>query len=345
MRPYPASIFVLVLLSASCSIIQDSDIKSAAEVSSLALKSVTIDQTTSSGSSSLAILQTIDKTVAINTAAGPINRYVEMNAPVFPATSKMKFRTAVPTGAKMYIYYFSNGKPSTFGIYKENLVNGAVKDSTFYEVYRFRYDAAGKLTKFTTFLSPCCNAATTNDTLIYSNNKIATITRKSPTNTAKTGTITASYAASASSPVMTNVTFEPLSTLKYTYDNNTCFTCITESYSSTSITFAIKTTGQNGQLVTSTTSNANIVLTSLGNKSQTVSIEDSRGNSNGNNNNVNPDTYYFHPMMLLANDLTNGVALFHMYMIDWWQQGTPQTNGSGSNTNERVNFTFNYGKK
>jgi hypothetical protein len=323
--------FALVLLAFSCSIIQDSDIKSAAEVSNLKLTSIKLDQATQAGGTTTAtITPVVDKVVNISTAAGLLTRYIEFNAPVFSATSKVKYKTAVADGARMYIYYFSTGKPSTFGIYKENIVNGKVKDSTFYEVYRFRYDASGRMNKFVTFLNPTA-AATSNDTLVFGNaNQVTSILRR--TNPAQT--ITVQY----QDGVVTNLSVAPSTNLSsptktISYGGNACTSCADEFTSSLGYNQGGNGGGNSGGTPIT------ITLVGLPGKPQTIFLE------NPLNVGYAPDTYYFHPLMLLCGQVPQGNALLHIYLIDWWQLGAGGGSTGNNSFTEKVKFTFNYVKQ
>ncbi|HWA35174.1 MAG TPA: hypothetical protein VG737_13635 [Cyclobacteriaceae bacterium] len=318
-------------LAFSCTIIQDSDIKSAADISNLKLVNITISQATLNGQLGTGIMPLIDKTVSISTPQGMITRYVEMGAPSFPTNSKMKYRASVPDNAKLYIYYFSTGKPSTLGIYKENIVNGKVKDSTFYEIYRFRYDANGRVNKFTTFLDPI-SSATSNDTLIYTGNRVTTVNRKAGT---QATTVTVQYQDAAVNNINVSPTGSQTITKNIYFGGSSCSTCVSESYSS----LGYNQTGQ-GQNNGGGNNQASLTITlnSLVGKPQSLILD------NELNLGYAPDTYYFHPLMILNGLVPQGNALLHIYMIDWWKLGASLSGSSTSNNpKERVNFTFNYG--
>ncbi len=324
----------LVALVCSCSIIQDSDIKSAAEAANLKLTSIQIDQVTqTNGSSTATMTPTVDKSVNISTSAGLLTRYVEFNAPSFSATSKIKYRTSVADGSKIYVYYFSSGKPSALGIYKENVVNGKVKDSTFYEVYRFRYDASGRLNKFMTFLNPTA-APTSNDTLIYgAGNQVATVLRRG-TNPIQVITIQYQGPLPAVSTISVAPSTNPSATTKSINGANACFTCASESSSSLNYSQSGQnqgTGGGNGPLT--------ITLNNLVGKPQNIQLENLLNVGSG------PDTYYFHPLMVLYGQVPAGNPLLHIYTIDWWKLGTVGGSTANNNAIDKVKFTFNYVKQ
>ncbi len=325
----------LAVLAFSCSIIQDSDIKSAAEASNLKLTLIKIDQAVqTSGNFSTVATPLVDKVVSISTTAGLVNRYVEFGAPVFPTNGKIKYKTAVADGSKLYVYYFSTGKPSSLGIYKENVVSGKVKDSTFYEVYRFRYDASGRLTKFTTFLNPTA-APTTNDTLIYGlGNQVATILRRGP-NPQQIVTVQYQGDMIVSNIKVAQATSQSPTIMQINGGNN-CFTCASASASSLNY----DQSGQNSNTGSGGNSSPLLITyNALTTKPQTLTFE------NVLNLGYGPDTYYFHPFMILSGQVPDGSALLHIYMIDWWKLGTGGQSTGNNNFVDKVKFTFNYVKQ
>ena len=163
------------LVLVSCTIIEDKDITSQAELKKVKLTSIDIVQDTHGGSKTIRAKLVEDTTFTISTTPdGVINRYVEWSVPALP-NLKLKYRSPITTSHKYYQYYLSNGNLYTFGVQK---------DTVFAEVYRFRYDASGRMNKVITFINPDLSSNATidlvsNDTLYYNaSGKIEKITRR-----------------------------------------------------------------------------------------------------------------------------------------------------------------------
>lgn len=141
------------LLVFSCTIIQDSDIKSPDDFAKLKLKSFHITQDLNDGSF------TTDATVALD-ASGRIST---INWPSLGA-HKLKFRTPITGAAVSTLTYNASGYLATF----DTQVN-----SVSVESYSFEYDGNGNLTK----LISTGSFGTTTDVFTYTSGALSQIVR------------------------------------------------------------------------------------------------------------------------------------------------------------------------
>lgn len=320
---------VLVTLFA-CSIIDDSAITSQEELKGLKLTGFTIDQQTNKGTKKITARVVSDSAVNItdtNTGA-KINRVAILKMPSL-GSSKMKLRSGTTLDVDMSITYTSSTKPYTMAIYQ--------KDSAV-EVYRFRYDASGRLVKIITIIDPVDNLpalVTTIDTLIYSTvgdmKDIDVIHRK-----LADGMLDATIDPFYGSQSLENFTYKDR---QYNNNGGGC----NDAYGATGCgSYGFSPAGGGGS---SGQSSFAYQVSETFNSLTQVRLEDTKfGNGNGGGGSCcrDFDTYYFHPLMILRNQITKGDYLLLIYMMDWWVPGAPLTN-SVSGNNEMVRIDFSYG--
>jgi hypothetical protein len=319
----------ILLLVVSCTIIKDSDITTADELKKIKLKSIKIDQDTNSGKESTTINLLYDSTVnIIDTNTG--STVVRKTGYAFPSLGnfKLKFRSGSTATLKSYVSYLAENKPYTFVLYEN--------DSAI-EIYRFRYDATGRLSKIITTINPVDNEPIlirTNDSLIYnSNENITSIIRRSPDAALQT-TITIGYGGSGTSTSVSSISLSPNHGFSYEQMQGDC---PNNSNANICTGYNIRPTSGSGSyssyytISTLTESNVLHELNLIDTKIQGGQISQREY-----------DTYYFHPLMLLRNEVSNGDFLLIIYMIDWLEPGVPLTN-TNFTRNDFVTFDFQYG--
>ncbi len=298
----------LLLLLISCTIIEDMDITSKAELDNLKLKYIEIVQETNSGNTTSVAKVTTDSVVNIAVSGSTINRTLWMDWPAL-GNSKLKLKSGVTTSFKSYTSYIESGKPWTFYLFD--------KDSVLSELYRFRYDANGRLNRIITNVPFVENGpATSNDTIIYdTGGKLSSIIRRS-SDLSKTGTFTFEF---NSGSFNTGKVFK--STFQGRYFQN---------YSENSYYTGVD--GQGGGV----NNDGNLNLINI--QKQSLSMID-RNNVDGNCQCKKwIDTFYFHPLMLVKDQLELGDELLFIYMVDWWQPISTQE----TTTDQKVTFSFKY---
>lgn len=159
--------FLLLAFGFSCTIIEDSDITSQEEYDKLVLKSIEIKQETIGGTNTSTAEVTTTETANIPVSVPPFNgtvtRRVWMDWPSL--SDKLKLKSGVTTSFQSYTSYLSTGEPWTFYLFQ---MNGS--DTIIFELYRFRYDANGRLSTIITDAPYIENTPpTSKDTLIYGN--------------------------------------------------------------------------------------------------------------------------------------------------------------------------------
>ena len=291
-------VMAIFLLAFSCSIIEDGDITSTEELQSLKLTSFEISQNTNSGSSSVTATLNYDSVqnfTDVNTNT-KITRKVEYTLPPL-GTLKMKLRSGATGATKVYIYYTDTKKPYTLGI---------VSQDSVVELYRFRYSSTGQLNRIATFIDPIDNlplTVATNDSLIYSGNQLNTFSRRSNGSTTNYQ-VGYNTVGNNSTQVVSN-----LSTGNTggggngdAFSNGNC----DHSPTRTCYTINCGTCNINTQLSVSVTEISGTLL-----QLELVNWTNVGGPYRDG------ETFYFHPLMMLRNQLSFGNHLLNIYLIDW----------------------------
>ncbi len=315
-KPLIAIFFVAI----SCSIIQDGDIKSAEELSKLKLTSFQIAQTTNSGNSTVTATMTYDSVknfVDTNTGM-TIARRVEYSLPPL-GNLKMKLRSGTTASTRLRINYTDTKKVFSMRILQ--------LDSTV-ELYRFFYSSSGQLIQIKTFMDPVDGLPLTlviDDIFTYTGNTISTITRNfngSPS----THQIT--YGSQGSGSYVTQIAN---GTQGYSNSGG----CSNSNSNPYACTIYYPQSGGGPQVY--------MYTTLISNSLDQLSLQDQRNNSGGGgSNNREADTYYFHPLMILRNQVASGDHLLVMYLMDWWSIGAT-INNPPPFTDEKVIFRYTYG--
>jgi hypothetical protein len=325
-------IFSLLLCSIilSCSIIEDSDITSKEEFDNLRFKSVSIKQETSQGNNSMIANVTSRSEVSIPTPNGLITETFYMDWPAL--TGKLKLKGGYTASFKTYTSFLGTGKPYTFSIFDS--------DSVLLELYRFRYDASGRLVQIITNV-PFVEGGppTSNDTLYYGNAnnmmELTSIVRRS-SDPSKAGTFT--LASTGGSIFSTGWSFD----FKGTRYSKACQGNGCGEYYGGNYHIRPSNGGQPFGLLNVTDSQRAF-----------VNIEDNNKplDNYGCSNCIRySDTFYFHPLMILKDQLVFtsdnlqggnariGDVLFFIYMVDWWNPISAQE----TSNNEKIVFEFKY---
>ena len=320
--------FIFMAFIFSCTIIEDSDITSQEELDNLKFTAIEITQEANLGRSTIVAKVTKNTAVNISFVAGnlpqKVTRQLWMDWPALGTGSKLKLKSGFTGSFKSYASFLESGKPWTFYLFNS--------DSVIFELYSFRYDAAGKLNKIITRapavvgtpVSVLAMPATSNDTLIYGNPnntfEVTSIIRRSQ-DASKAGTISVTAGS---------------------FLNPHAFNFKGRKYEKPDL---------NGTSFYSfgTTAGLNDGLVELaGYAKESLRLIDHNNNPSSCQCSKWIDTFYFHPLMLLKEQLPQaqfenekklGDALLYIYMIDWWQPISTQE----SSNNETVTFTYKYG--
>lgn len=323
----PRSWFPIIVLGLlSCTIVEDDDITSTAEAVNLSLKSITISQKTVKGNGTLEIEQLYDSVVNFTDAATntKITRMVEYSIPALGAL-KLKLRSGSTSATSMTVLYTDFGKPYTAYIQEEDSV---------IERYRFRYSAAKQLNKITTIIDPIDNqpaTVITNDTLIYAGNQIGTLTRRIG---GVSTTYNVQYRTSNDDSFVSS-----LNQSGATQGNGNVFEQPQTWGGCESASCAVyQRTSQSGNQQSS----AVIIVSSFQVNAALVNLnfQDFRQTGSG----IAPretDIYYFHPLMVLRGQHTDGEHLLAIYLLDWWVPGTASSTNP-LNDHEHVTFSYTY---
>ena len=302
--------FIFFILIFSCSIIEDSDITSKGELDNLKLKSIEIKQSLGSGTTtSLAIVTSI---VAVDNPVtnGRVTKQVWMSWPVL-GSNKLRFRSGFNEPSILLTSFLETGDVYNVVLYDE--------DTVVQELYRFRYDEDGRLSKIITFIPELyADLPASNDTLIYdTGGRLVTVERRSD------------YSANAGNFTWTNDGMIDQFTFKSTNyykacQGSGCGPWFGGNY------HAIPVSG--GQPLG--------ILNLTDSERQYFRIDDKNDVDTNQCGNCATwaDTIYFHPLFLFQDDVQLGSTLLFLYLVDWWKPSTGQPSGN----NEKVTFSFRY---
>jgi hypothetical protein len=230
--------------------------------------------------------------------------------------SKLKLKGGATTSFRTYTSYLESGKPYTFSV--------SDKDSILLELYRFRYDASGRLNKIITNVPYVEGGqSTTNDTLIYDvAGNLIRIDRRS-SDPSKAG----AFIPGSGSVLSFRLHFQGI---LYEWGCPPSPGCgplgpdyISKETSNTILNFGV----------------VNLVKI----PTQFLTIYDINTCANCEKK---VDTFYFHPLMILKDHLSEnydreengfGDTMLFLYMVDWWR---PRSNQE-TTKDETVTFTLN----
>lgn len=305
----------------SCTIITDKDITSTAQLSKLMSKlkwkGLEIKQETSKGNSTVSAQVLYDSTVNIvDPATGTrINRRVRFSLGAMGP--KLKLRSGTTAKTEFTLSYKEGNQPYTFVIYQG--------DSAV-EIYRFRYDASNRLYRIMTFLNPVDGRPfilATRDSIGYDASfKPVSIIRRSPS---QPGTITLTY----NNSTLQQIGFKGTN---YTQSGGNCRQGVS--------------TPTCGGFSTNSNAQVHYQFHISNGISNQVLIQDVREPIGGGvcpACDREPATFYFHPLMLVKDQLPFGADLLLAYMGDWWVLGAATADPNQRRTNEVVTFNFLYG--
>lgn len=317
---------VIFLISFSCTIIQDGDITSLNELSSLKWKAVEIIQDTNSGNSStLAQLVYDSAKNGVDPVTGAtIARKVKFNLPSL-ASKKLRLRSLSASATNFYITYKSSNQPVKFWIQQGDSV---------IETYSFKYNTANYLYKVITRINPVDGLkeiVNTSDSLIYDgSNKVTSINRKS-TDATKAGTISISY----QNGLISGIGF------KYSYQSQSGNCPNGGGLSNSCGGYSIQ------QIFVSSNPQINYRFEDINSLASKVELTDRRfdyNNSNCQGCGRELDTFYLHPLMLTKNEIAVGDQLAMIYMVDWWVPGMAAVANAQLSKNDVVTLSFQYGR-
>jgi hypothetical protein len=314
--------FAFMLCCLSCTIIEDSDIMEESELDALKLIGIDIVQgTTGEETTTASFAITDDQEVNMTTVNGTVTRVVDFEIDNF-TSSKMKFRSGLTGDLNGYIFYLNDGRPHTFAVGKGTIVH---------ELYRFKYNTAKKLIRITTFSGE--DEILTSDSLLYNTEGyITSLVRQAYTEGGFSGTISMEYIGQDEFVSLSEV---KIGSVEYQQQSNGG--CPNNTPQNNCTSFSRFIPGQGGGDVRVVIINVD----GIGLQDE-FSLQDNRINVQSYQNRE-PDTYYFHPMMLLKENLDKGDDLMSIYIVDWWSIGASLTSGGGSGVDEYVKFKFIYG--
>ncbi len=309
---------IWLLLIFSCTIIEDTDLITPADFEKIKLRQIDIEQDAGNVKSVANIKLEWDSAANTPVPGGTVTRRTLWTLTNFKGR-KLKFRSGTYTNLQVYIAFFSGDRPYTLILYNNDVV---------VELYRFRYNDEGQLARVVFFLDP--EQLVTRDTILYESGKIASIERVENTPTPG-GNITVNDYINGPPEMVNsfrNSVYQFTSPGQGNCPNNTprdvCFSFYR---------MPILGGGQSEQV--------NFYNeTSLG-VFNSFKLQEQRFNMPSSNR--EPDTYYFHPLMILKTYFENGDDLVVLYMVDWYAPGAPQNGNSSSSFDEYVKFNFVYG--
>lgn len=309
----------LFLFVVSCNIIGEDDIETVSELEALKLTGFTFHEQRISGNSSVSATLTSDEEVNVHDVAYNVyvKRILEFDAPAL--TKKLKYRSNASADVTFAVNYLANDVPYTWIVYE------GIEPA---EIYRFRYSSQGRLNKIITIiLDDDGNAERhTSDSIIYNGSEISSIVRKSPD-----GALAGTF-----SDFLTNDQSDGLYTLSGYRFQNISVSANPGGCSGSNPFCRTYSTSYAGGAFSPGTSTA-INMTQTFGITTKLSITDAYEN---NSCCRQPDTYYFHPLMLWQGSIENGHILLGIYLVDWMQPG-PQANG-GNNSSESENLSISY---
>lgn len=317
---------ISILTAGSCTIIEDADITDAAEFEKIKLKSIVLNQDTNKGKKSTNITLLYDSAVSV---VDPGTGSVVVRKMMFnfqnPGNLKVKLSSGSTAELQLYISYLSGNKPYTTILY--------AKDSAI-EIYRFRYNTAGKVDRIITTINPVDNkpfVRHTRDSLIYTGSNVTSIIRMSP-DAALMANIAIGYGGSGSTQSVSNFTY---GAFNYNQINGNC---PDDSDPNACTGYKIQFTG------TGNGSDASYYTIKVSDDNNTISqlyLEDAKIQG-GQISGRDYDTYYFHPLMILRDQVPQGQYLLVIYAIDWLLPG-PTLSQTNFTRNDFVTFDFVYG--
>lgn len=313
----------LPLLFISCTIIEDTDITSAEQLGELKLQSLEILQETKGGNQKTTLTQKYDSIVdIIDTSTGArITRKVGYDLPSL-GNFKMKLRSASSTNTTVTISFKDDTQPYTFRIYQGDSV---------IELYRFRYDASNRLNMITTLINPIDNKPPlfqTTDLLSYAGDNVTSLIRTSPDPT-KSATINIQYGGSGNGLSVSSFNYLGVN---YGQLQGNCPNGSSANDCTGYLVGPIQLQGIYSSYTISTNHESDIL--------NQIRLEDSK--INGGSGGRDYDTYYFHPLMMIRDQLNQGNFLLVIYALDWLVQG-PTLAITNFTQNESVSINFKYG--
>ncbi len=307
--------FIFFAFIFSCTIIEDSDITSQEELDNLRFVSIEIKQDTNTGSSTAVAKVTTDSVVDIllttPSFTGTLTRTLWMDWPALGSSSKLKLKSGVTTTFKSYASFLESGKPWTFYLFDN--------DSTVSDQVRFRYDVNERLNRIISI--PYLDYLDTlRDELIYdASGNLTSIERKCNSNPSKAGTFTFGG-----------------------QNNNVGFTFQGMRYENACQGDGCGSNWGGNYHVLGADNFPTGVMNLTTFQREYLSMQDfnsiNQSNCGSTGCDAWIDTFYFHPLMLLKDQLEIGDDLLFIYMVDWWQPVSAQE----STNNEKVTFSFDY---
>lgn len=301
-------ILALLALGISCTIVEDSDVKSLSDLDKLELSSIeVVENTQQSGTKVIKLVPTIN-------SSGKLQQVL------FPSLTgkKFKFRSSSISGsATGFVSYNSSGKVITFDIQ----AGGQSQ-----EKYSFEYNSSGNLFTVTSTGSFPGDVAETKDSILYVSGGIDKIYR---TTTLSSGGKSLVSVTSTAKSSFNNAT------IRFGQFEESNGDCPNNTKSSACTGYFDFSTGGGGSF--------SITIRHLftGARISTFMVGE---NTDGSKT---PDVYAFHPVMLLRSEIPHSDDLMIYYMRDWWIDKHKNDGGGGGGTQirESVAINFLYGNK
>jgi hypothetical protein len=329
MRSQLLSLFLIV--SFSCTLIEDDDIETKEELHQLTLSGFRIEQ---SRTNTTPLISTLAFDSAVSIVDPNYNKVVKrikyFSAPEMGG--KMKYRSgASGSGLEFYSTYLEDDVPYTFIL---------LKGDSILEWYRFRYDANDKLTRITTLINPIDGlpptVATIDDFTYDEEGEISSVERSSEL-AGQAGTF---------SEFMMNPYNDKVALGGFKFQNLTLYGQPCSGTGSNNCRFYYTNYASNsgytpGVNVSMKTTNA------LGTTAKVILVEDDFNNTGSGNGGGGccreVDHYFFHPLMMWQGLMENDDILLGIYMVDWIEPGAQITNNSGPGaTPETLTLLYNY---
>ena len=286
---------------AACSILEDSDISSSDDLAKLKLKSIQIVHAIN-GSSTHQEASAVDEAVDISSAVGHITRRMIISWPDLGSQPKFKFRSELTSNIQIRFLIGADGK-IRYGYVDSGDIT--------YEVYRFEYDAQGRLLKLGISISQNgVDFVSTLDTFDPPGGYFAYRSSADPTKRALLG----------GDFQFTNNCFIKMP-YQYDWNNGGDYDSYKQYNYCGKDNFSIDPGGQSADFYVT----GDILIEEVFIGSRSTSSDPA----------CCLDTYYFHPLLFLPVD----ISLRIMYSTDWWEE----KNEFGGKQNESVKMKFKYG--
>ena len=309
----------LFLVLFSCTIIEESDLITPADFEKIRLTRIELVQEANNVRTNATMKVSWDSAISEDGPQGTLVRSLGFELKGYQG-KKLKFRSGEGSALILRAKFYTNGDPFRFDVIKSNAIA---------ERYVFRYNAQGKLARLTFFLG--IDNVITSDTILYNDaGKINAIQREefSPV---PSGNISVEYQSGG-------VLLSRFTTASYQFQMNSGNCSFNAQMEQCFAIYRMPAQGGGGP---NSNQQVNFNYSTEFDQLASLSLREQRFNQQ-NGNTRKPDTYYFHPLLLLDGHLDNGKNLLMIYMTDWYEPGEEVT-GDTPSFDESVTFNYIYG--